>query len=169
MDGGGGGDLIKGIEELSCAEAIFCFPALGRSAARKILIFPLKPQSDAHSASGKLWAPQNQRRTHGDIHSVSGRGGEVPFAGTVLPRGAQGTRAVPRGQRERPRWRSAACTTSTASAFPRNQAKAKAFRSPLSVLLKAGGFFFCVCVLFLFFLIKRGKRILWQILLCACA
>lgn len=30
-------------------------------------------------------------------------GGEVPFAGTVLPRGAQGTRAVPRGQRERPR------------------------------------------------------------------
>lgn len=76
MDGGGGGDLIKGIEELSCAEAIFCFPALGRSAARKILIFPLKPQSDARSASGKLRAPRNQRRTHGATHRVLKEGGE---------------------------------------------------------------------------------------------
>lgn len=38
-------------------EAIFCLPALGRSAARKILIFPLKPQSSNSFAVGKLCAP----------------------------------------------------------------------------------------------------------------
>lgn len=175
--GGGGGDLIKGIEELSYAQAIFCFPALGRSAARKILIFLPKPQSDRRFASGKLRAPRKARRAQrrgpfaGCSPQILGAGGLGPANRHQAPscpeancipqgHGLGSEDAVRRGRcASSSGWRSA-CLRRAAASPPAWRAASRGTqqrRNHSGVLwvkerfMKGSSFFF-------FFLIRRGNR-----------